>query len=659
MKKRSVSIKAKLLLSTIPFVIVMAVILVLVSYQLAANIIKNSSQDNLQSSVQNQVSSVEGWLSENLAGFSMAKMLIERTNPSDDELQKILNDSYGYNDNYPEGIYIADAQGTIYKAQQSTKSEKDVTNSTWYQEGLTRINMAVGTEYQNGDGTYVISASGILNDGSDEIRVISADMTLDRIAIIVNSFIEMDKAETVLVDRNSGIILASRDASLISTKLGSSGQSEYYKDLGQKISDKDYEFCTLDEYMTVFEEVEGTNWIMISYIPTDVVFADLFQLRNILIIIGIVSIAILCILVERMTHRVIKPVKKITKVVTAMADGDFTVSLKTKGNDEIAVMGRSVEQFIVSMRSMITSIGDVSEKLEQQAASSKQRSNEMYQAAEIQSQSMGELNATVDQLSVSVNEIAENASQLAGVVSDTKKDSSEVEKKMEETVIVSEQGRKDMQRVSLALEEIRKSMQNLSTAVNKVGTASEEIVQITKLIGDIAEETNLLSLNASIEAARAGEAGRGFAVVATEIGNLANNSADSVKNITELVTQINTLVRDAVQQAGSSVTEIHDSAGLIDVAMNTFDTIFKNINDTSELIGRVVNKMNEVDMVASNVAAISEEQAASSDEILATSESMLTQAKNISSNSQEVEKEAENLAQSSEELTTQMNQFQI
>lgn len=659
MKKRSVSIKAKLLLSTIPFVIVMAVILVLVSYQLAANIIKNSSQDNLQSSVQNQVSSVEGWLSENLAGFSMAKMLIERTNPSDDELQKILNDSYGYNDNYPEGIYIADAQGTIYKAQQSTKSEKDVTNSTWYQEGLTRINMAVGTEYQNGDGTYVISASGILNDGSDEIRVISADMTLDRIAIIVNSFIEMDKAETVLVDRNSGIILASRDASMISTKLGSSGQSEYYKDLGQKISDKDYEFCTLDEYMTVFEEVEGTNWIMISYIPTDAVFADLFQLRNILIIIGIVSIAILCILVERMTHRVIKPVKKITKVVTAMADGDFTVSLKTKGNDEIAVMGRSVEQFIVSMRSMITSIGDVSEKLEQQAASSKQRSNEMYQAAEIQSQSMGELNATVDQLSVSVNEIAENASQLAGVVSDTKKDSSEVEKKMEETVIVSEQGRKDMQRVSLALEEIRKSMQNLSTAVNKVGTASEEIVQITKLIGDIAEETNLLSLNASIEAARAGEAGRGFAVVATEIGNLANNSADSVKNITELVTQINTLVRDAVQQAGSSVTEIHDSAGLIDVAMNTFDTIFKNINDTSELIGRVVNKMNEVDMVASNVAAISEEQAASSDEILATSESMLTQAKNISSNSQEVEKEAENLAQSSEELTTQMNQFQI
>lgn len=145
----------------------------------------------------------------------------------------------------------------------------------------------------------------------------------------------------------------------------------------------------------------------------------------------------------------------------------------------------------------------------------------MNSAANIQSQSMTELNATVDQLSVSVNEIAQNATQLAGVVADTKEDSDKVEDKMRTTVEVSEKGKADMESVGNALHNIEISIHNLEEAVDKVGTASGEIVDIIKLIGDIAEETNLLSLNASIEAARAGEAGRGFAVVASQIGVLA------------------------------------------------------------------------------------------------------------------------------------------
>ena len=122
---------------------------------------------------------------------------------------------------------------------------------------------------------------------------------------------------------------------------------------------------------------------------------------------------------------------------------------------------------------------------------------------------MTELNATVDQLSVSVNEIAQNATQLAGVVADTKEDSDKVEDKMRTTVEVSEKGKADMESVGNALHNIEISIHNLEEAVNKVGTASGEIVDIIKLIGDIAEETNLLSLNASIEAARAGDAGKG------------------------------------------------------------------------------------------------------------------------------------------------------
>lgn len=658
-KDKTISIKAKLLGTIIPVVIVIVVVLVVVAYQISAGIIEDNAANLLKTSVGSQESKIEAWINENLASFQMAKKTIEDMHADDDQMQKILDGYYNYSENYPDGLYLADSDGKILKASKSTKEENNATDSTWYKEGLTRVNMAVGTAYKNADGENVISASGILNDGSDDVRVISADMSLDRIAVIVNSFIEMDGAEALLVDKNSGMILANRDSALISKTLGESGQSALYRKIAKKISQKNYDLTTLDGNMTVFDEVNGTDWILVSYIPKSVVLSELSNLRNIMLIISLICILILCVLIERMTHVVISPVKKMTKVITAMAGGDFTVSMKVKGKDEIAVMGRSVEQFIESMKQMIKKIEEVSGKLKEQADASKNVSGEMNEAAGIQSQSMGEMNSTVDQLSISVNEIAQNATQLAGVVADTKSDSDTVENRMKETVEVSEKGREDMERVGEALGNIEVSIHNLETAVNKVGTASGEIVQIINLIGEIADETNLLSLNASIEAARAGEAGKGFAVVASEIGKLAQNSTESVVNITNLIAEINRLVEDAVRQAGNSAGDISESAQLIQTAVDTFDTIFKNIQDTSHLINNVVDEINKVDEVASNVAAISEEQAASSDEILATSESMLNQAENISKNSQQVEEESDKLAISADHLADQIKQFKI
>lgn len=658
-KKSNISIKAKLLGIIIPVVIAIILILVFTAYHVSSGIIESYSKNLLESSVNSQASKIEAWLEENLASMQMAKTMIEKLHPDETQLQTILDASCGYSENYPDGLFLADANGSFLKGTDSKKQEPNPKESMWYQEGMTRVNMAVGSAHQNPDGTNVVSASGLLNDGSDTVRVIAADMTLDRISVIVNSFIEMHDAEAFLVDKDSSVILASRDSGLISRTLGADGQSAFYKDVEKKVSGKSYDFCTLDGNMTVFKEVNGTNWLLVSYVPTRVVLADLAGLRNLMIIFSIISILVLCVLIERVTHVVIRPVKEMTRVITSMASGDFTVSMKVKGNDEIAVMGRSVEHFIASMKEMIRQMGHVSDRLEKQAGSSKNVSGEMNSAANIQSQSMTELNATVDQLSVSVNEIAQNATQLAGVVADTKEDSDKVEDKMRTTVEVSEKGKADMESVGNALHNIEISIHNLEEAVDKVGTASGEIVDIIKLIGDIAEETNLLSLNASIEAARAGEAGRGFAVVASQIGVLAKNSADSVAHITSLINEINGLVDDAVKQAGSSASDIESSADLIHTAVDTFDQIFQNIQETSHLIEGVVEKINQVDQVATNVAAISEEQAASSDEILATSESMLQQAKSISKNSEQVEEEAGNLAESADQLADQVKQFQI
>ena len=653
-EKGIVSIKVKLLGVIVPVVIVSILVLVLIAYRTSAGLIESYSENLLESSVENQASQIESWLEQNIGAFQIVKTTIENTKPDDKELQTMLDSYYNYNSNYPEGLYIADETGKLWKASDSAMSESDPVNSVWYQEGLTRVNMAIGSSYVNSEGVSVISASGILNDGSGKMKVISADMTLDRISVIVNAFIEMKNAEAILVDKDTATILASRDSAKISTTLGSDGSSAFEQSVAAKIADRDYSFSTLDGNMTVFKEVSGTNWILVSYIPTSIVLADLANLRNLMILISVISILILCVVIERTTHVVIAPVRKLTNVIKALTDGDFTVSVKSSGNDEIALMSRSVERFIASMKQMIASMGDISGKLGTQADASDSVSREMQSAANVQSQSMSELNMTVDQLSVSVNEIADNATKLAGVVADTKDDSVNVGNKMRETVEVSQKGREDMEHVGEALENIRTSIQNLEAAVNKVGTASGEIVEIVQLIGNIAEETNLLSLNASIEAARAGEAGRGFAVVAS-----ASNSTASVEHISKLIHEVNELVADAVRQAGDSADNINESSGLIHTAIDTFDRIYDNIQQTSALIDQMVDKINQVDEVATNVAAISEEQAASSDEILATSESMLTQAKGIAENSENVAKESRSLTESSIQLADQVKLFRI
>ncbi len=657
-QKSTISIKAKLLGVILPVVIVIIILLVAISYSVSQKIMKESAENLLTSSIENQVGEIESWLDESLWAFTMVKQTVEGMDLNDKDLQVMLNSYYGLNENYPEGLYIADSNGKLIKAADSEKSKENVTESIWYKDGLTRLNMGFTNAYTNEKGEAVISASGMLRGDFDEVRVISADLSLQRISIIVNSFVEMEDAEAFLVNTEDDTILAHRDNSLISTRVDSI-DSAFMQGVADKIEQQEYDLVEIDGYMTAFEKVQGTDWILVSYISTDIIYKDVNGVRTTMIIVGLISVLLLAVLIERVVHVVIKPVKELTGAIEAMTNGDFTIKVKAKSNDEIGVMSRCVEKFIVSMRSMIASIYGVSGKLYEQADNSNDVSGQMYDASKLQSRSMQELNTTVERLSLSVNEIAKNATTLAAVVAETKADSDKVDDRMQQTVEVSKQGKADMQNVSDAMQSINDSVIKLQQAIDKVGKASEEITNITGVIGNIAEETNLLSLNASIEAARAGEAGRGFAVVATEINKLAQTSAASVQNIEQLISEINILVKDAVGQASDSVENINSSSELVGGALKTFDIIFRNIDDVSNLVQQMIDKMEKVDDVASNVAAISEDQATSSEEILATSDTMVEQANHITGNSETVANGAKELATSAEELANQVRVFKI
>lgn len=829
-KTKFISIKVKLLGIILPVIIIIMTVLTGLSYYVSKNVIQSNAHDLLQTSVESQASEMEAWLERNLVSVSVAKQAVEEMGFDGTQLQDFLDSYYNYDNNYSEGFYVADADGTLFRAKPvksvalrapdaegnylnngdfaveerltddvdwmfltalegaaqvqiqnsevsiditnegtvdysvqfvqpnvpvkkdavytvhfdayadadrtmkvsvtapdreykryledtvvSLTTEKqtysyeftmtdyddanarmefnlgaagstagvkisnvsiimskqprstgeseptaktDVTQTEWFRDGLTRVNVGFTNAYTNDNGIPVISACGMLRTASDSVRVISMDLSLDKVSVYVNSFVKMENAEAFLVNANDNTILASRDKTMISKKIDTL-DNLFMKDIAAKISQGEMSLAEIDGNITVFQEISGTDWVLVSYVPAVTVYRDLNDIRNIMVLFGVASVLALTVLIERIIHMVIHPVRGLTEVIRNMTSGNFTSYKAVKSSDEIGVMSRCVEQFIVTMRGMLASIDNVSHTLHEQADNSKKVSNQMFDASKKQNQSMKDLNTTVEQLSVSVNEIAQSATTLASLVAETKEDGDGMNGRMKETVSISQKGKEVMQDVNTAMQSIDNSVRQLQRAIDEVGNVSSQITNITRVIGDIADETNLLSLNASIEAARAGTAGKGFTVVALEIGKLAQTSMESVKHIDTLVLEIQTLIGSVVEQANSSVENINNSSALIGNAVTTYDTIFENIVVVGELAQQMIQKVDQVEDVARNVAAISEEQAASSQEILGSSDILVEQTDNLMVNSEVVAKESEELTTSAEALEAQIQMFQV
>lgn len=663
-RKSITSIKTKILAAVSALVLILVLILIIISYTISKNIITNQSMQLLELSTKNQASRIEAWMSEKLNVFSTFKQDIETLDYTDAQLQSLLDSYYGRSSDYPDGFYIADTSGKVMQAAGVDYKKTADASSAWYNEALTRVNMAFGDVHVNEAGTDVVSAGAILRDSkkaggnakAKNTRLLVVDVPIAHIQVIVDSFISMDDAQAILVDKDNMSILSKSDDTLTGKLSDGTG---FLGTIGNRISQQNYTAMTLDGNIVDFREITGTNWVLVSYVPESAVFSELASLRTTMIVVAAVVLAVILVLMERMIHFMIKPIRSLTDSIVTMASGDFTVDIKTKGNDEITLMGHSMKEFTAAIRSMINDISNISETLKGQAESSTSVSGGLYEASLKQSKNIDELNGTVDQLSASVQEIAESATALAVVVSDTRDSSNNAEDKMNVTVEVAEAGKNDMQKVGEAMGLIEQSINGLQESIDKVGAASQEINKIVGMIGEIADETNLLALNASIEAARAGDAGKGFAVVATEIGSLATNSNQSVQKIQTLINEVTSLVGETVDKAKGSVDEINTSSRLVHQAVATFDTIYDNIVDANKVVNDMAANMLKVADVSTNVASITEEQAASAELISRNAGNIASESKNITDDSEKVAETARKLADTSEKLMTQINSFRV
>ncbi len=297
--------------------------------------------------------------------------------------------------------------------------------------------------------------------------------------------------------------------------------------------------------------------------------------------------------------------------IADLADGDLSTTA-TVTEDFTGAIADAINFAIDQMRSIVSAINDTAVQVSASARTTQTTAMNLAEASEHQAQEIAGASAAINEMTGSIDQVSANATESAAVA--------------ERSVTIANKGSEVVQATISGMDNIREQIQDTSKRIKRLGESSQEIGDIISLITDIADQTNILSLNAAIQASMAGDAGRGFAVVADEVQRLAERSAAATKQIEALVKTIQNDTNEAVISMEQTTVEVVRGARLAQdagVALEEIETVSKNL---AELIQSISNSAQQqatsAGHISSTMAVIQEITSQTSSGTTATAKSI-------------------------------------
>ena len=638
-------LKPKMLLSIGIPLIVIFILMGTIIYLMASSGLKSAVEVGMEQRAGRYAAELDGSVQEKRAMVETIAQDWSVGLPQGDDLQQAVRDIsarpgvFDFYVGFPDG-------SSVVKDQVSEGF--DPRTRPWYKNAVNSKNVELSEVYQTDpDKTRVITLSkAVYNKNGELVAVIGMDASVDSMTEILKD-VKVGEHGSLFVLGPDSEFIYHKKFTLDDPRLNEMDGGKY-KDLATRFTSKDpqmfdAEFNGVQKFYESMP-IGTTGWHIIIEVPQSEAFASATQMLYAILVISLVALALLGGITYYFLTGMISPIEILSETMSFIAKGDLTHKLPASDRvDEIGVLQTSSSQMVTTLRKMVADTAKAANQVlsssETLTASSTQTANASQSAAEAVVD-IAERAAEQSDIAEMANEVAHN---MGAQTEDIAKVVGESTKVAETTAEATREGRAVLEKAVAGVDSLAANSVKVGEAVQNLYDGSKNIAEINEVITNISGQTKLLALNAAIEAARAGEQGKGFAVVADEVRKLAEQSEQAAQEIgtvigknSEEIEHVFSLTKSQQDDVRENVREVKEAGekfrrimglveeleGEIESVVKISEKVQKSCAETAAAVQEINEVSHTVQQKATDVSAVSEEQAASTEEIAAASQTL-------------------------------------